>query len=199
MSDTDLRLFFAIRLPDDVRARLAALMEDLGKGANFTGARPLWVPPENLHLTLWFLGPVPELTAARLADNARFAMRDLAPFRLDVRHLGWFPNPKAPRVLWVDVFRPPVALQRVRDSLAPAITRTGLELPEQSFRPHVTLARLKGSPKIHDFVRMAGHHRHFQAGKFDVGEIHLMRSITGGGPARYESWASAPLAGDDGA
>src|SRR5512134_624706 len=93
-----LRLFIAIALPDDIKARLAALQRELREGLGRSSIS--WTRPENLHLTLRFLGDISsdridDLTAALAAAAA-----SQAPLNLTVAGLGCFPSSRRPRILW---------------------------------------------------------------------------------------------------
>lgn len=187
------RLFFAIHLSEEVCAEISALSERLRKGSAFTGARPKFVGPENFHITLWFLGDTEESIADKLLAGLRGVARGCRAFDLDVRHLGYFPNAGAPRVLWVGTTQTPPGLVLLRERIGDLIERSGLPLPKQEFHPHVTLARLKGSPHLHSFVKMATNYRHHQCGKCTVSTVELMESHTEPGGARYERIASARL------
>ena len=99
MSDATLRTFVALLLPDGVRTGLAAVSEELR--AQTRGLA--WVPPENLHLTLRFLGEVGPATLEHVRDAVAAAAAAVAPFTVSLGGLGGFPAGRAPRVLWASV------------------------------------------------------------------------------------------------
>ena len=126
------RLFVAIDLPEQQRQLLATLQTGV------PGAR--WVRPEQLHLTLAFLGEVQQETCAplsRLLAQIRFA-----PFQLDFGTLGRFPPRGLPRVLWIGLQPQPHLLQLERAVSTTALS-CGLVLEARPFFPHITLARCK--------------------------------------------------------
>lgn len=126
------RLFVAIDLPEDVRDRLAGLCNGL------PGAR--WVPPENMHVTLRFIGEVPD---GDLPDIGDALDRVRAPaFPISLAGVGYFGSRRRVHALWAGVEKSPtlVDLQRKTES---ALQRAGLPPEERKFMPHVTLARLK--------------------------------------------------------
>lgn len=127
-----MRLFVAIDLPDPQRRLLAAVRGEL------PGLR--WVRPEQLHLTLAFLGEVQQETCAPL--SSLLAQVNFAPFRLDFGRLGCFPSRGLPRVLWVGLQPQPQLLQLAR-SVSSAAVSCGLALEARPFFPHITLARCK--------------------------------------------------------
>lgn len=168
-----LRLFVALTLPADVRERLRGLMGGL------PGAR--WVPVENLHLTLRFIGEVDEGAAADL--DAELARAPFTPFTLTLEGVGVFGASRRPRSLWVGV-APSAALDILQGRVEAAAQRAGRPAETRKFMPHVTLARLTGGgDRLGRFLASNGL---FRAGPFDVGGFSLMRSRLGGGDPVYD-------------
>jgi RNA 2',3'-cyclic 3'-phosphodiesterase len=127
-----LRLFAALPLPDDIRARLATLQRDVPGAA--------WKPPESFHLTLRFFGEINEAVARDLDDE--LGAIEEAPFELALRGAGSFGGHE-PRALWVGVETGP-ALARLASRCERAARRAGLDPETRTFRPHVTLAHARG-------------------------------------------------------
>jgi 2'-5' RNA ligase len=132
-----LRLFVALTIPAEVRADVASLLCELQP------LDPSWkfVRAENLHVTLKFLGEVameklPKVTAALLSATTAGAVT------LKFQGLGFFPNERRPRVLWVgmDETQSLLALAAGVDA---ALTGVGFPREEREFTPHLTLARNK--------------------------------------------------------
>jgi 2'-5' RNA ligase len=189
------RLFLAIK-PDAVtEAAIHDLAQRLQKAARFTPADPKWVPLENIHLTLQFLGEVDGPKADRLVESFPNAFTDIEEFRLDFRRIEFFPaeSNQPPRVIWIGVHNAPKALQTVRERAAALIRSLGLSLTEQAFTPHLTLARLKSTKGLGPLRSILDPYRFWKCGVSAVREIHLMESHTGGGVARYESLCTATL------
>lgn len=187
------RLFFAVELAPEVRAATEDLSARLQKAAQFTRARISWVPADNFHITLFFLGDIPEYKGLELKELLPDAVAGIDPFPLDVRHVGTFPKDqrKPPRVLWLGVHQPSEMLHRLRKGCASIILRAGLPLPDQDFSPHLTLARFRSTAGLGAFSAILREYSFFKAGKGDVTRLVLMESITGGGPARYVPYATA--------
>lgn len=127
-----MRLFIAIELPDHCKRGLGELR------AAIPGVR--WVPAEQIHLTLAFLGEVDEETSGRLA--AALARIQAPPFTLSCTGTGCFPNRHRPRVLWVGV-NPDPGLTGLAAMIHDAVLACGIAQEERPFSPHLTLARLK--------------------------------------------------------
>lgn len=139
-----MRLFVAVDLPWDLKQRLALL------AGGVPGAR--WVPPENLHISLRFIGEVSPVQAEEI-DHALAAVR--APrFSLSLAGVGLFEKSSRGGVLWVGVERNP-ALDHLQAKIETALQRAGLERERRRFAPHVTLARLGNAPeaKVAAFVQ----------------------------------------------
>jgi len=126
------RLFAAIDLPEDVRDELALVC------AGVPGAR--WLPPEQLHLTLVFIGEAGRDEMEAVVDE--LAAVESQPFSLALRGVGHFPPRGTPRVLWAGL-APQPALHDLQARVAAAVRRGGIALERRRFSPHVTLARLK--------------------------------------------------------
>jgi 2'-5' RNA ligase len=127
------RLFSAIEIPRSIAERLTMLRSGL------SGAR--WIDPENYHLTLRFIGDVDGATA-RDFTNALGAI-DVPPFELRLSGLGSFGGNK-PRAIFADL-APSEALETLQRAHERAAREAGLPPESRNFKPHVTLARLRGA------------------------------------------------------
>lgn len=129
------RLFVALTLPENVRDVLARL------------ARPLpgitWTRPDQLHVTLRFLGDVP--TERHEAILTRLATVQVASFILPLEGVGSFPPGRPPQVLWLGTGSGHPRLFQLRQRLDDTLLAAGLPLDVRTFHPHVTLARVKTS------------------------------------------------------
>lgn len=143
------RLFVAVDLSTGARAAIrdatAALRRRLSAIESEDAFR--WVAPENLHLTLRFLGNVEDEAAARVRE-AMQAPIDVAPFVIVLRELGTFPPRGTPRVLYVALADGLESMRALRDAvdrrLAPLCT---WEAETRPYTPHLTLARFNAGPK----------------------------------------------------
>jgi 2'-5' RNA ligase len=167
------RLFVAISLPDAV---IDALV-DLETGMR--GAR--WLPEENFHLTLAFIGEVDR----HGLDEIALALGGLAAPRFDLRLKGCgFFGDKKPRALWVGAEANP-QLAHLQSKVGVSLTRAGFALEKRKFTPHVTLAYLSGvAPEA--AAAYCAVNGLFSAGPFPVGEFHLFESHLGSEAAHYE-------------
>ncbi|MQA66907.1 MAG: RNA 2',3'-cyclic phosphodiesterase [Alphaproteobacteria bacterium] len=141
-----IRLFTALELPLAARERLAAL------AGGVPGAR--WIPPDNMHLTLRFIGDVDEATAGDLADA--LAAVQARAFDIVIEGVGTFSRGRKPSMLWAGVARND-ALMHLQERIDSVLVRAGLPPETRKFSPHVTLARLKDSPRARTEEFIAAH------------------------------------------
>lgn len=138
-----MRLFIAVPVPDGVRSAAGDIIRSLREsGADFK-----WVEPENLHLTVAFLGEAAEDRVPFLKEAMAEAVRDRASFDFSFGDLGAFDSLDHPRVLWLGVAEGAKALEDLGAALGAALDRRGL-LPEKdkgrTFHAHLTLGRMRG-------------------------------------------------------
>lgn len=162
-----MRLFVGLDLPWPLRQRLAVL------AGGIPGAR--WVPPENYHMTLRFLGELPPHRAEEI-DLALATLRGRG-FSLTLAGIGSFAKAGRDTQLWVGVARSP-QLEHLQTKIETALQRAGMEPERRRFTPHVTLARLdNASPaKIAGFMQA---HNLFRAEPVPVAHFTLFSSQLG--------------------
>jgi 2'-5' RNA ligase len=146
------RLFVALDPPDPVRRRLAALADELRRGAGRAGEEVRWVRPENLHLTLQFLGAVPEERVTAVEAALREAAAEAGrPLHLQVRGAGAFPNARRPRVIWAGLEGDVAPLVALASALGARLAKLGFAPEDRPFAPHLTLGRARegrGAPGL---------------------------------------------------
>jgi 2'-5' RNA ligase len=169
-----MRLFVALDLPWDLRERLSALA-----GSGIPGAR--WVPSENYHLTLRFIGETPGYVAEEI-DQALLALKARG-FSLTLAGMGTFARGGKATALWVGVERNP-ELEHLRGKIEIALQRCGLEPERRRFQPHVTLARLDNvvEAKVASYVAA---HNLFRTDPVPVEHFTLFSSRLGKDQAVY--------------
>ncbi len=158
------RLFVAIDLPPDIAARLQNLCYGV------PGAR--WVQPEQMHLTLRFIGEVD----GGIFRDVKEGLADIKspPFSLQVKGLGFFPPRKTPRVLWAGL-APVEQVSGLRNRIENLLVGMGLSPEGRKFSPHITLARLHDTPLARLGRFLAGNSL-FATEPFPVSEFHLYSS-----------------------
>jgi RNA 2',3'-cyclic 3'-phosphodiesterase len=138
-----MRLFVAVDLDDDVRHEvgevIARMRASIGKSR---ATRVSWVAPDQLHLTLHFLGSVEPATAARVIEAVAEPI-DQPPFRITFEGLGTFPAHGRPNVIWLGVGQGRESLIELHALVESRLKATGVQLERRPFSPHLTLARVK--------------------------------------------------------
>jgi RNA 2',3'-cyclic 3'-phosphodiesterase len=171
-----LRLFIAIDVDDRIRTQVARVQNAFRSAT--TAAK--WVEPQLCHITLNFLGYVPETHLTAISDVGRQAAQGTRAFELEFRGVGAFPNARRARVLWMGLGTGEAPLADLRATLASGLQAIGFEPEDRPFSPHLTLARLKVPAKLEDVVRSFANQRF---GRVQVADLRLMRSdLRPGGP-----------------
>jgi 2'-5' RNA ligase len=174
-----MRLFVALEIPQEVRESLAGLLQSL----RAISPQTKWARPENLHLTLKFIGEVPEAKLASIRA-ALAAVKCDVPVRLEVRGLGFFPNARHPRVFWAGI-ESSSNLKTLSESISLALEKIGIAREERDFSPHLTLARFE-SPRLEDKLRAAIEERSSVGfGEVFATQFHLIESKLKSSSAEY--------------
>jgi len=175
------RLFVALEIPEDLKAILSGLQ------SCFPGLK--WTAASNLHLTLRFIGLVPQSRVELIQQSLRHVTS--CSFRLIVAGLGLFQR-KTGGILWAGVKKEPALLQLKQQVDEALRVSAGLILEEKSFSPHLTLSRLKqaASPALKTQIQAKAAERY---GEFSVTGFTLFRSFLRPAGAVHESLARYPL------
>ena len=176
-----IRLFVALEVPAEHRLQLRRLQGDL--------PNVRWIPPENLHITLRFLGEVSESVATELDEE--LALIEADAFEARLRGVGRFESRGSARALWAGVELTPL-LAALRARVEAAAVHAGLAPERRKFHPHVTLARLNGFP-LHRLAPYLASYAGFAAPPFTVSRFALMSSHTSKDGAVYTTEAQYGL------
>jgi 2'-5' RNA ligase len=187
MNDALLRTFVAVPLPAPVRAALGDLSARMQSG----GLRGRWVPPENIHLTLAFLGATEPAAVDRIKEAIAEATARRHPFDLTPAGLGVFPGRRRPRVLWVGLQGELEALAALTTAVGRALVPLGVAPSRRNAVGHLTLARARETFDPDPLDAALQRHREFIGPSFHVDHIVLYRSELGAGPARYRPLVGA--------
>jgi RNA 2',3'-cyclic 3'-phosphodiesterase len=134
-----LRAFIAVELPLEIRQ---AVCNTTSKVRNELGALVRWVPLENMHLTLKFLGDVSPSNVDLLSQMLRAETDLFNCFDLRLSGLGSFPSLKRPRVIYIGI-QAPAVLESLQRGIESDSRRLGYESEERGFSPHLTIGRVK--------------------------------------------------------
>jgi 2'-5' RNA ligase len=186
-----MRLFVALDIPESVRENLAAIRNDLSSG----DSQVRWVPRQNFHVTLKFIGSVPQEKLEPIIGALR-SVSILDTVQVRIRGLGWYNHSKTGVMLWaiIEDSKPLAALAASIDS---RLASMGFAPENRSFMPHLTLAR--GSRNIPQSSQralreMADKYKNHDFGSATPEEFHLMESKTLPSGPIYSKVQSFPLA-----
>jgi len=189
-----IRSFIAIELPENTKKELRQL-EDALRGKCPEGCAR-WVSPDGIHLTLKFLGNVPQDKISAITRAIENASVGFSPFELKVTEIGVFPNERRIQVIWVGVSGELEKLKALQKSIDENLRPLGFEPESRPFTPHLTIARIKESTTTDDRKRLG---EIVSATKCEltfpirVQSVSLMRSQLTPQGAIYHRIASVPL------
>jgi 2'-5' RNA ligase len=175
-----LRTFIAVDIGKAIRDRAVALQETLARSTSDVK----WVEPENLHVTLLFLGEVDDREVPGVCRAVAEQTAQQTAFNLSVETVGCFPNPRRPRVLWIGVGEGAQELCALHDSLEPPLLELGCYRREdRKYAPHITLGRVKSDRPSDKLGTALLKQADWKGGQILVREIQVMSSqLTPQGP-----------------
>ncbi len=188
------RLFVAVTVPDDVKAKLEAAQSDLRRVLPDRNIR--WARREQFHLTLRFLGGVEAARVEPLTEAIRAACLGFGALHLRAEQIGCFPERGHPRVVWVGVRDQAEQLPRLQQVVEAATQGFTAEPREGRFTGHLTLARIKAikRPEAEALGQAAPGMADRVFGHWAAYQIELMRSELLPQGARHSILASIALA-----
>ncbi len=136
-----------------------------------------WVKPENLHLTLKFLGETEESMIKKLDNSLQNISLKIQKFMIQLKQLGVFPNLYRPRIIWVGISTGQNGLADLAQSIENETSQLGFDKENREFKPHMTIGRVR-TPRYIDklVIKLDKYKEHF-FGEQEVEKISLMQSI----------------------
>ena len=187
-----MRAFIAIEIPDQIQQAIHKATSNL---RSELGAAIRWVSPENIHLTLKFLGDIPPIQVDALTSTLRAQADSVPTFDVKVGGIGSFPDVKRARVLWIGL-NAPAELMALSRGIESACARLGYESEKRGFSPHLTIGRVRQDASAADAQKIR---RALEAATIDslgavrVDSVHLFKSDLKRNGAVYTKLFSAPL------
>jgi 2'-5' RNA ligase len=180
-----MRLFTGLDLPAEVAGNLEELLRRLK-----ATARVQWSPPQNLHITTKFIGEWPE---ARLGDltMALAGMPGRAAIPVRIRRVGFYPNPRAPRIFWCGIEAP--GLEALAGDTDSATAALGIQPEKRAFSPHLTLARIKPPAELQALHAAIAGLGALEFGEFAARSFFLYQSTLQPSGSVYTKLAEFPL------
>ena len=175
MMEATVRAFVAIKLPEAIVDHAGALQDAL-KDRGLKLDKLKWVKPRNLHLTLNFLGEIPESDVSAVGSAMGNAAGNHTPLDLAIQGMGVFPGIKRPRVLWIGFGGEVERLRQLQARLEDEFELLGYDREKRGFKAHLTLARIKGAiapDRMLGAIEAVGH---FSPRSFIARELILYKS-----------------------
>lgn len=180
-----MRSFISVEIPGDIKKDIGNYIAEISDA--FEDVK--WVNPENLHLTIKFLGNIRKSDVPSLRDCVAGAAKEFDPFSLTMSHLGFFPDSKHPRVVWIGVDGGLDSLLDVFQYMENCLEEIGFDREARTFSPHLTIGRARRNSTI----EVPAGVREFEPVTFEVEKLALMKStLTPQGPI-YESMYESML------
>ena len=186
------RIFVAVALAPALLAAVSGMRARLAEAESTLR----WVPPENLHFTLKFLGGItaPQLTGVVAA--AREVAARTQGFTITLAGLGAFPSARRPRVVWAGVSSGADHLVALAEDLDVVLRSAHASREDRPFRPHLTIARVRDAAPVRDLSKEIDALRELEWGSQTVGAIRVMESHLRPSGAIYqpveEVWLRGP-------
>ena len=188
-----LRTFIAVEIPSEMQKKIQATVEPLHKELGSSLIR--WVPVQNIHITLKFLGDVSPASVDHLTQILRAEADTCSTFSITISGLGSFPSLKRPRVLFIGI-QAPAELEALQRGIESACARLGYESEKRGFAPHLTIGRVKENASATDQQKIR---RVLETIKIDslgtarVNSVHLYKSELKPSGSVYTQIYSAPF------
>ena len=170
-----LRAFIALEIPAEIKKALDLDTAGLRQRA---GGLVRWVSPENMHLTLKFLGETPQPRLDTLGRATQEICRRQAPFQVNVVGMGCFPNLRWPRVIWVGLEAPP-DLSQLQARIEAAAAELGCPVEARAFSAHLTVGRVREQAAEADLKKLAAavaELKDLNAGSFMAQSVTVFKS-----------------------
>jgi 2'-5' RNA ligase len=187
-----IRTFVAVELAPSVAARAGELIDKLRVSA----AQVNWVQTRNMHLTLKFLGDVPDTETPDICRVVAAAARQFEPFEITCRGVGAFPAADHPRTLWIGIEDGSEELCALQAAIEDALkAELGFAKEARRFQPHLTIGRVKHEPPSArgELGELIVKHAHFDADLSVIDEVVVFASFLNRSGPPHEALGRAEL------
>ncbi len=167
-----IRTFIAFNLPEQIISHIRTVQNSIKSH----GFKASWVVPENIHLTLKFVGNTNKADVEKIGRTMSDTVSEYSPISLAAKGLGVFPSIKRPRVIWIGLKGQTSLLIELQKKLDENLEQIGFPRENRPFKAHLTLARIKGdidSKKLLDAIKESGD---LESETFIAGNITLFKS-----------------------
>jgi len=187
-----IRTFVAVEASAAVRHSALRLIDQLRAAP----AQVKWVEPENMHVTLKFLGDVDPREIHKVCGVVKDAAAGREPFELEIRGAGAFPNLGRPGTVWLGAGEGAEQMAALFRPIEKALKGLGFPREPRQFHAHLTLGRVRrGGPGVRELGDLIRQHAEYQAGRMKVRQATVFSSRLGPEGPTYEVLGTAPLVG----
>ena len=190
--EKSIRSFLAVDPPQEIIDAIGMIQDRLRK--NIQGDIR-WVRPQGIHLTLKFFGTISESDVANISRVVENTTSTIAPFTLGIKRVGAFPDVKRPRVLWLGMDGDVDTLILLQKEVDAELHKYGFEKEDRTFRPHLTLARIKDPRGVIGLAKIMVKRENYEAGSFSAAGLNLFKSELTPKGAIYTKLAYFPFGG----
>ncbi|MBI4838344.1 MAG: RNA 2',3'-cyclic phosphodiesterase [Nitrospirae bacterium] len=183
-----MRCFIAIELSHEIKSALRSIQDEFKK----CGADVRWVHPDNMHLTLKFMGSAGEEDTQKIISLMTDACKKYPAFTLTLKGIGIFPNEKSPRVLWVGA-EEDGTLKGLQKNIENDMAAIGFEKEDRKFTAHLTLGRFRSLTSKETLLQQLKLHKNDIFGAINVKSLSLIKSELHSSGSRYTSLAEVLL------
>ena len=177
-----MRLFIATDIDDKVREGLGDLQQELRNQVDVKKGDVKWVNPENIHLTLKFLGEVKDKEVVDICNISKDVAARHKSFELEIGRLGYFGGRSA-RVLWVGTGDGANNLQKIQKDLEEQLDSAGWPREQREFAGHLTVCRVKNTKAGIKLAEICEDFKDLELGTIPVNSISVYQSqLTPQGP-----------------
>ncbi len=185
----NMRTFIAIEIPENIKQQMVEVQRRIRNAA----VDASWPRPEGMHLTLKFLGDIPESKIPDITNALRLAVEGISRFPLGIQGVGTFPNARNARVVWLAVTGDLEKLTLLQAGVEDAMARLGMERENRAFSPHLTLARIKYIRSRESLLEAIEQVKDVKLPGFQVNAVSLMKSELKRSGAEYTEIARVEL------
>lgn len=175
-----IRAFIAIEISENLQKEFSKLQEELKK----SNADVKWVEPQNMHLTLKFLGETEENKIEKIKEILNKIASETSPFEITFSKLGAFPKFSSPRVIWIGINEGKKDLENLANKIEKSLTHLGFSEEKRLYSAHLTLGRIKSGKNKEKLIKIIEEKNSFYSlQKLSVQKIVLIQSnLTPSGP-----------------
>ncbi len=166
------RSFIAIEISKEAKNEISRIINILKDNSN--GIK--WVNPENLHLTIKFLGSIPEDHIAEISEKIKKTVLNIPKFIISLGMLGAFPSWRSPRVVYIDLKAGGEKVKHLVEKIENAMEKIGFEREKRIFSPHIAVGRVKNMKNMKNFSQQVVKNM-VNSTQMSINSVFLKKSI----------------------